>query len=117
MLGLPIGKHILLSATINGKFCMRAYTPTSSDEDVGYFELLIKVYFRNAHSKFPMGGLFSQYLDELEIGDTIDVKGPVGHIVYEGKGHFTINGKPKFVRKLSMLAGTPPFTPCSTLGS
>jgi nitrate reductase (NAD(P)H) len=64
-----------------------------------------------------MGGLFSQYLDELEIGDTIDVKGPVGHIVYEGKGHFKINGKPKFVRKISMLAGTPPITPCSTLGS
>lgn len=111
VLGLPVGKHILLSATINGKFCMRAYTPISNDDDVGYFELVIKVYYKNAHSKFPMGGLFSQYLDSLRIGDTIDVKGPVGHIVYEGKGHFLINGKSKFVKKVSMLAGGTGITP------
>ena len=90
---------------------MRAYTPTSNDDDVGYVELVIKVYFKNSHSKFPMGGLFSQYLDSLKIGDTIDVKGPVGHIAYEGKGRFLINGKPKFVRKIAMLAGGTGITP------
>ncbi|KAG0570082.1 hypothetical protein KC19_6G137200 [Ceratodon purpureus] len=111
VLGLPVGKHILLSASINGKFCMRAYTPTSNDDDVGYLELVIKVYYKNSHSKFPMGGLFSQYLDSLKIGDTIDVKGPVGHIVYEGKGHFQINNKPKFVKRISMLAGGTGITP------
>lgn len=111
VLGLPVGKHILLSASINGKFCMRAYTPTSNDDDVGYLELVIKVYFKNAHSKFPMGGLFSQYLDSLKLGDTIDVKGPVGHITYLGKGHFLINNKPKFVTKIAMLAGGTGITP------
>lgn len=111
VLGLPVGKHILLSASINGKFCMRAYTPTSNDDDIGYVELVIKVYFKNAHSKFPMGGLFSQYLDSLKIGDTIDVKGPTGHIVYEGKGRFLLNNKPKFVKKIAMLAGGTGITP------
>lgn len=109
VLGLPVGKHILLSATINGKFCMRAYTPTSNDDDVGYFELLIKIYFKNADSKFPVGGLFSQVLDSLKIGETVDVKGPIGHIIYEGKGHFLVNNKPKFARKIGMLAGIAPF--------
>jgi ferredoxin-NADP reductase len=43
VLGLPIGQHIVLSATIDGKEVSRSYTPTSSDNDKGYFELIIKV--------------------------------------------------------------------------
>jgi len=43
ILGLPIGQHISISATINGKEIMRSYTPTSSDDDLGHFDLLIKV--------------------------------------------------------------------------
>lgn len=43
VLGLPVGKHMFLSATVDGKFVMRAYTPTSSDDEVGYFDLVIKV--------------------------------------------------------------------------
>ncbi|XP_024387212.1 nitrate reductase [NADH] [Physcomitrium patens] len=111
VLGLPVGKHVLLSASINGKLCMRAYTPTSNDDDVGYLELVIKVYFKDVHPKFPMGGMFSQHLDTLRVGDTIEAKGPVGHIVYEGKGQFLINGKPKFVRRVAMLAGGTGITP------
>ena len=33
---------------------MRAYTPTSSDEDLGYFDLVVKVYFANEHPSFPL---------------------------------------------------------------
>jgi cytochrome-b5 reductase len=43
VLGLPIGQHISVSAEINGKEIMRSYTPTSSDDDLGHFDLLIKV--------------------------------------------------------------------------
>ena len=35
---------------------MRAYTPTSSDNDLGYFDLVIKVYFSNEHPQFPLVG-------------------------------------------------------------
>jgi len=45
VLGLPIGQHISVSAEINGKEIMRSYTPTSSDDDLGHFDLLIKVPF------------------------------------------------------------------------
>jgi cytochrome-b5 reductase len=45
VLGLPIGQHVTLIANMNGKEVSRSYTPTSSDEDKGYFELLIKVIF------------------------------------------------------------------------
>ena len=43
VLGLPIGQHISVSADIGGKEITRSYTPTSSDDDLGYFDLLIKV--------------------------------------------------------------------------
>ncbi|KAI5058878.1 hypothetical protein GOP47_0027048 [Adiantum capillus-veneris] len=112
ILGLPVGKHIFLSASINGKLCMRAYTPTSSDEEVGYFELLIKVYFKGVHPKFPDGGLMSQHLDSLEVGvGAVDVKGPLGHIEYIGSGQYHIEGKPCFMRKCAMLAGGTGITP------
>jgi nitrate reductase (NAD(P)H) len=39
------------------------------------------------------------------VGDTIDVKGPVGHYVYEGRGAFTNNRKPGSVKHISLIAG------------
>ncbi|KAJ3705930.1 hypothetical protein LUZ61_009635 [Rhynchospora tenuis] len=110
-LGLPIGKHIFLYANIDGKLCMRAYTPTSSVDEVGYFELLIKVYFKGEHPKFPNGGLMSQYLDSLPIDSFIEIKGPLGHIEYTGRGNFLINGKPRFAKRLAMIAGGTGITP------
>lgn len=46
ILGLPIGQHVSVSATIGGKLIQRSYTPTSSDDDKGFFDLLIKVSTR-----------------------------------------------------------------------
>ncbi|KAK7282757.1 hypothetical protein RIF29_11788 [Crotalaria pallida] len=111
LLGLPVGKHIFLCATVNEKLCMRAYTPTSGVDSVGYFDLLVKVYFKNVHPKFPNGGLMSQHLDSLPIGSFLDVKGPLGHIEYTGKGNFLVHGKHKFAKKLAMLAGGTGITP------
>lgn len=111
VLGLPVGKHMFLSATVDGKFVMRAYTPTSSDDEVGYFDLVIKVYFKGVVEQFPLGGVLTQHLESLEIGDTIDVKGPTGHIHYTGRGNFTVNGKPRSCRKIAMLAGGTGITP------
>jgi len=42
-LGLPIGQHVSVSAEIGGKLVQRSYTPTSSDDDLGHFDLLVKV--------------------------------------------------------------------------
>nr|AGL39997.1 nitrite reductase [Pyrus calleryana]AGL39998.1 nitrite reductase [Pyrus calleryana] len=111
VLGLPVGKHIFVCATIEDKLCMRAYTPSSSIDEVGYFDLVVKVYFKNVHPKFPNGGVMSQYLDSLPIGASLDIKGPLGHIEYTGRGNFMVNGKPKFAKKLAMLAGGTGITP------
>ena len=37
-----------------------------------------QVYFKNVHPKFPDGGKMSQYLDNLPLGETVDVRGPSG---------------------------------------
>lgn len=37
------GKHVYLSARIDGSLVIRPYTPVTSDEDQGYVDLVIKV--------------------------------------------------------------------------
>ena len=46
----------------------------------------LQVYFQDTNPKYPAGGKMSQHLDGLEIGDHIDVRGPNGLLVYNGRG-------------------------------
>lgn len=110
--GLPTGKHVVLRATINGEVVERKYTPISSDDDVGVFKLCIKVYFKNVHPRFPDGGLMSQYINDLKVGDNLDVRGPTGLITYHGEGSFTVNGKKVAVKNIGLIAGGTGITPC-----
>jgi nitrate reductase (NAD(P)H) len=110
-LGLPVGKHVYVCASIGGKLCMRAYTPTSPVDEVGHIELLIKIYYKDEDPKHPNGGLMSQYLDSLPLGAVIDIKGPIGHIEYAGRGAFVVNGERRRARRLAMVAGGTGITP------
>uniref|UniRef100_A0A060T2E0 NADH-cytochrome b5 reductase n=1 Tax=Blastobotrys adeninivorans TaxID=409370 RepID=A0A060T2E0_BLAAD len=92
ILGLPIGQHISIAANIDGKEIVRSYTPTSSDEDKGFFDLVIKTY--------PTGNI-SKHVGNLAIGDTINVRGPKGNFVYT----------PGMVRAFGMVAGGTGITP------
>ena len=47
------GQHIYLSAKVDGSLVVRPYTPVTSDEDLGHMDLVIKVYFKNTHPRFP----------------------------------------------------------------
>lgn len=117
VLGLPIGQHIHLIATIDDELVIRAYTPVSSDDDIGHVDLVIKVYRRAVHPKFPNGGKMSQFVDALAIGDRIAFKGPTGKLQYQGAGRFAI----KKLRKdppvavqaatVNMIAGGTGITP------
>jgi len=94
VLGLPIGQHISLAAVIDdpNKPVVRSYTPTSSDHDQGHFDLLIKSY--------PTGNI-SKYVANLKVGDTMQVRGPKGAMVYT----------PNMVRHFGMIAGGTGITP------
>ncbi|XP_066523025.1 NADH-cytochrome b5 reductase 3 [Hoplias malabaricus] len=117
VLGLPVGQHIYLSAKIDGNLVVRPYTPVSSDDDKGFVDLVVKIYYKNTHPKFPEGGKMSQYLDSLRIGDTIDFRGPSGLLVYQGKGVFAIKPEKKLppviktAKHVGMIAGGTGITP------
>ncbi|CAH2237210.1 NADH-cytochrome b5 reductase 3 isoform X2 [Pararge aegeria] len=117
VLGLPIGQHIHLSVKIDDDLIIRAYTPVSSDEEKGYVDLVVKVYFKNVHPKFPEGGKMSQYLENMKLGDTIDVRGPSGRLQYVNNGAFLIKKLRKdppvkiTTKKLNMIAGGTGITP------
>ena len=70
-----------------------------------------QVYFKGVHPKFPDGGKMSQHLEGLALGDTIDVRGPSGNLVYNGNGNFAIKPDKKspanavFAKRVSMIAG------------
>lgn len=94
-LGLPLGRHMTVRAFVGGAETRRPYTPTSSDADAGYFDLLIKVY------PAPHGTM-SRHLDSLAVGDTVDVRGPLGKFTYARNQ----------CRKVGMIAGGTGLTPC-----
>jgi NAD(P)H-flavin reductase len=51
--GLPIGKHVVFTAEIDGEECQRKYTPISRITQRGYIDFLIKIYRANVHPRFP----------------------------------------------------------------
>jgi cytochrome-b5 reductase len=92
VLGLPIGQHISVQAEINGKHIQRSYTPITSDDDLGHFDLMVKSYEK---------GNISRYLSLLSVGDHVKIKGP--------KGQF--NYRAGLSTHLGMIAGGTGITP------
>ncbi|KAJ3045290.1 hypothetical protein HDV00_011162 [Rhizophlyctis rosea] len=113
-LGLPVGKHIRVGAHFKDKMVVRPYTPTRPivpEEDDGTFDLVVKIYFPHSDPYYPPGGCLSNYLDTMEEGDAIDVKGPEGMIEYDGNGDFNIEGEDKHFKRVMMVAGGTGITP------
>ncbi|EEF34822.1 NADH--cytochrome b5 reductase 1 isoform X2 [Ricinus communis] len=93
VLGLPIGQHMSCRGKDSlGEDVVKPYTPTTLDSDVGYFELVIKMY--------PKGRM-SHHFREMREGDYLAVKGPKGRFKYQ----------PNQVRAFGMLAGGTGITP------
>ncbi|KAL4923007.1 uncharacterized protein BDV17DRAFT_285746 [Aspergillus undulatus] len=93
VVGLPIGQHVAIKATINGQTVTRSYTPVSNNLDMGRLELVIKCY--------PDGQLTGQYLANLAVGDRVQFRGPKGAMKYT----------PNMCKKIGMIAGGTGITP------
>ncbi|ODV76982.1 NADH-cytochrome b5 reductase 1 [Suhomyces tanzawaensis NRRL Y-17324] len=85
-LGLPIGQHISIGATIGDKEIVRSYTPISTDDELGYFDLLIKTY---------ENGNISRHVESKKVGETVEFRGPKGFFTYV----------PNMVESFGMIAG------------
>ncbi|EFJ10977.1 hypothetical protein SELMODRAFT_229315 [Selaginella moellendorffii] len=93
ILGLPIGQHMMCRGKDrDGADVIKPYTPTTLDSDVGYFELVVKIYSL---------GRMSYHFSELKEGDYLSCKGPKGRFTY----------KPNKFRAFGMLAGGSGLTP------
>lgn len=93
VVGLPIGQHVAIKATIDGKTVTRSYTPTSNNLDAGELSLVIKVY--------PDGELTGKYFAKLKVGDEVQFRGPKGAMRYRFG----------YCKKIGMIAGGTGITP------
>lgn len=91
-LDLLPGDHLMMQADINGQTHRRPYTPSSTPDDAGFFEIIIK--------RYP-NGLMSGYIHEKKVGDEILLAGPT-----KG-GHF----EPTMAGTIAMIAGGAGVTP------
>ncbi|OMH81924.1 NADH-cytochrome b5 reductase 1 [Zancudomyces culisetae] len=92
ILGLGLGQCVSVKMNINGKEIMRSYTPVSKLNELGQFELVVKVY--------PTG-VMTPALKDLQVGQNVSVRGPKGNFVY----------KPEKFKQFIMLAGGSGITP------
>ncbi|KAF8971644.1 hypothetical protein BGZ46_010243 [Entomortierella lignicola] len=111
-LGLPLGKHIFLKIKTNDSQYIRAYTPTSLPHQQGQLDLVVKIYFKDTDSRFPDGGVVTQYLDSMTIGERIPIKGPIGGFTYEGQGQYSHSSRGKNrCLQIGMICGGTGLTP------
>jgi nitrate reductase (NAD(P)H) len=48
---------------------------------------------------------------EVVIGDSVEIKGPIGHFVWKGKGIIELHGQERCVREIGMVCGGSGITP------
>ena len=112
-LGLPVGKHVMFHAKIGGKDVVRKYTPISQVQDQTYIDFVIKIYRKKVHPEFPEGGLMTQYLESLKLGQKVLMSGPHGRMKYDGFGRFNVLRAPSVNvrKKIGHIAGGTGITP------
>ncbi|KIM31985.1 hypothetical protein M408DRAFT_64449 [Serendipita vermifera MAFF 305830] len=109
-LGLPVGQHVFVRLKRkNGDVVQRAYTPVSLQDVKGSIDFLIKIYFPS--SEFPEGGKMTMGFHELSVGDTVQIKGPIGSFVWEGNGVAKWRGVPRNARNLGLVCAGSGITP------
>lgn len=84
-LGLGVGQHLIMRGNFDGKSITRQYTPVSTTDCYGFFDVLIKVY---------PNGKMSSYVQSWHVGDIIEWRGPFGRFSYI----------PSKYRRIGMLA-------------
>lgn len=103
VVGLPVASCLLTRAPLGTKddgspsFAIRPYTPVSPPDARGYFDLIVKVY---------PDGKMTQHLHRLQVGDSLDVKGPIVKLPYT----------PNMKKVIGMVAGGTGITPMLQVG-
>lgn len=91
-MGMKVASCLLAKAKVDGKVVVRPYTPVNTNEEKGVLELVVKGY--------PAGKL-SKHIVDLEVGDTLEMKGPLLKFAY----------KPNQFKTAAFLVGGSGLTP------
>ncbi|DAZ92840.1 TPA: hypothetical protein N0F65_000520 [Lagenidium giganteum] len=91
--GVHAASFLMAKATINGRTVTRPYTPTNLSEEKGFVDLVVKGY---------PNGKMSKHLVELQVGDSLEIKGPIPKFKYEAN----------MFKKVALIAGGSGLTPC-----
>lgn len=81
LLGLPVGKHVIMKGSTAQGDVIKPYTPVTDVKQQGFVDFVIKVY--------PEGRM-SQHLDKMEPGDELLFKGPRGAFEYKANSQKAI---------------------------
>ncbi|CAE6437488.1 unnamed protein product [Rhizoctonia solani] len=110
-LGLPVGQHVFvrLRRKDTGEMVQRAYTPVSREREIGHIDLLVKMYLPTG--EYPQGGKMSIGFNQLVVGDTIELKGPLGSFVWNGNGSALWKGVEHRVRNIGLICAGSGITP------
>jgi nitrate reductase (NAD(P)H) len=94
---------------VEGEMVQRAYTPVSSASATGHIDLLIKLYLAN--ETWRNGGKMTTGFNELELGDEIEFKGPLGSFTYLERGLCRWRGVERKVNTFGMICAGSGITP------
>lgn len=95
LFGANVSSCVGISANIDGEDVMRPYTPISRPSSEGVVDFVIKEY------PAPDGKM-SRYLNSLEVGDVVNIKGPWKKLEY----------KSNMKKEIGLIAGGSGITPC-----
>jgi nitrate reductase (NAD(P)H) len=73
------------------------------------YSVLFRIYYPN--SQFPDGGRMTLGFADLAVGDSVELKGPIGDFVWRGQGVALLHGKERRVREIGMVCGGSGITP------
>ncbi|EGN92384.1 hypothetical protein SERLA73DRAFT_79664 [Serpula lacrymans var. lacrymans S7.3] len=110
-LGLPVGQHVFvrLRRRDTGEMVQRAYTPVSRKGAVGFIDFLIKLYLPTATC--AAGGKMTTGFHQLSIGDSVELKGPLGSFTWKGSGVALWRDAERQVKDIGMICGGSGITP------
>ncbi|GJE85169.1 nitrate reductase [Phanerochaete sordida] len=110
-LGLPVGQHVFvrLRRKDTGEMVQRAYTPVSMQDVKGSIDFLIKLYLPT--DEYPSGGKMTVGFHQLEVGDSLELKGPLGSFIWKGRGTALWKGVQHKVSEIGLVCGGSGITP------
>ena len=108
---VPVGQHVQFITKDQVK---RSYTPISVPNLRGKVEFLIKVY--DPCEAYPSGGVMSQYIHSLALGDSVLIKGPLGRFQYLSEGKYRLKQRSQWTEptktgRIILLGGGTGITP------